>query len=46
LKIIKIAIGLSLNAIRDRKWLIQACSVKLDEGVKVGMEWVMSIVKK
>jgi ADP-ribosylation factor-like protein 3 len=35
----EIAIGLSLHSIRDRKWQIQPCSVKLGTGVKEGMEW-------
>ncbi|KAI8911116.1 ADP-ribosylation factor family-domain-containing protein [Gorgonomyces haynaldii] len=42
----EIATGLSLNAIRDRAWHIQPCSVKVGQGVKEGMEWAMNIAKK
>jgi ADP-ribosylation factor-like protein 3 len=38
----QIATNLELNAIRDRPWFIQPCSVKQNNGIKEGMSWVMS----
>lgn len=42
----EIAAGLNLSSIRNRQWQIQPCSAKTGDGIAVGMEWVMSIVKK
>ena len=33
--------GLNLHTIRDRTWVIQACSAKTGEGLQEGMEWVV-----
>ncbi|XP_064615962.1 ADP-ribosylation factor-like protein 3 [Liolophura sinensis] len=38
----EIAEGLKLEHISDRKWQIQPCSATQSEGVKEGMEWVLS----
>ncbi|CAM1326116.1 ARL3 (predicted) [Pycnogonum litorale] len=42
----EISDGLNLHNIRDRDWHIQACSATSGEGVKAGMEWVMSSLKR
>ncbi len=36
--------GLNLSSISDRPWNIQPCSAKSGEGLKEGMEWIMSFL--
>lgn len=36
----EIAEGLNLHTIRDRAWIIQACSALSGEGVKDGLNWI------
>lgn len=40
----EVAKGLGLDAIRDRKWQIQACSALTNEGVKVCMIQLYTIL--
>ncbi|CAC5365003.1 ARL3 [Mytilus coruscus] len=42
----EVAKGLGLDAIRDRKWQIQACSALTNEGVKEGLDWIAKTCKK
>ncbi|XP_074602520.1 ADP-ribosylation factor-like protein 3 [Brevipalpus obovatus] len=41
----EIAEGLSLPAIRDRPWQIQACSATSGEGLKEGLDWTCKSIK-
>ena len=38
----EITTGLNLHAIRDRQWQIMACSAKTGDGLKEGIEYVIS----
>lgn len=42
----EIAEKLSLDAIKDRKWSIYACSALTKEGIQEGMEWLVKNLKK
>ncbi|CEM02067.1 unnamed protein product [Vitrella brassicaformis CCMP3155] len=42
----EIAEQLSLHAIRDRTWNIQACSAKTGDGLQDGMEWLVTTLPK
>ena len=37
---------LKLESIRDRKWMIMACSAVTKEGVEEGFDWVVEVLKK
>jgi hypothetical protein len=37
---------LGLHTLRGRPWQIQACSAKTGDGLREGLEWVMSNLKK
>ena len=41
----EIAEAMNLFSIRDRPWQIQPCSAKTGEGLKDGMEWMVSQLK-
>ena len=38
--------GLNLSCINDRPWSIQPCSTKSGDGLKEGMEWIVSVLLK
>ena len=40
----EISEGLNLVSIKDRAWNIQPCSAKNGDGLKEGMEWIMSVI--
>lgn len=42
----QLAETLGLHTLRGRPWQIQACSAKTGEGLKEGLEWVLSNLKK
>lgn len=42
----EISDGLNLSNINDRPWSIQPCSAKSSEGLKEGMEWIMSFLEE
>ena len=42
----EIALGLRLDKIRERNWQIQACSGKSGQGISLGLEWGLSLLKK
>ncbi|CAM9665664.1 unnamed protein product, partial [Phaeothamnion confervicola] len=37
----EISEGLNLTSVRDRAWVVQACSAKTGEGLQEGMEWIV-----
>jgi len=42
----EISDGLNLSCINDRPWNIQPCSAKSGDGLKEGMEWIMSFLEE
>ncbi len=42
----EVAEKLALDAIKDRKWSIFACSAVTKEGIQEGMEWLVKNLKK
>ena len=38
--------NLKLDGIKDRKWMIVACSAKQKEGLSEGLEWVIANIKR
>ena len=42
----EISDDLNLSSINDRPWSIQPCSAKTGEGLKEGMEWIMSFLEE